>query len=235
MGHQSTLTGIIHFKKSRLPCIWSFLFGIVLWFLIGRRSSGLNKDNLEVYSIMTWLYYGLDVDYASHLREEFGTSISHTNLTNCFSSVRFWSLILQELYSKEHILVPSDVETIEFWQWLLQWFLSMILVFFQMLLAFWMRCLIFWIPQILYWCNTLPRLIHLIQLGFFHKKGEEGTSKASKAPKKKKQVEKPPIVEEEVVKKAIPSKSRFLKRTKKPSKKPYHSPIKRTCSQKSWA
>lgn len=30
MRHQPTLTGISHFKKYGLPCMWSFLFGIVL-------------------------------------------------------------------------------------------------------------------------------------------------------------------------------------------------------------
>lgn len=54
------------------------------------------------------------MDYASHLWEEFGTSISHTNLTNGVSSARFWSIILQEVYSEVNIRVPSDVKTNEF-------------------------------------------------------------------------------------------------------------------------
>lgn len=30
MGHEPILTGISNFKKSSLPCIWSFLFGTLL-------------------------------------------------------------------------------------------------------------------------------------------------------------------------------------------------------------
>lgn len=64
---------------------------------------------------MSWgVYYGLDVDCASHVWEEFGSSISQTNLTNGVSSIWVWSLILQEVYNQEHILVPSGVKTIEF-------------------------------------------------------------------------------------------------------------------------
>ena len=67
MGHQPTLTAISHFKKSSLPCVWGFLFGIVMRCLT-RRSSGLDKAKLEVYFVMAGLYYGLNVDYASFIR-----------------------------------------------------------------------------------------------------------------------------------------------------------------------
>lgn len=54
----------------------------------------------------------------------------------------------------------------------------------------------------------------------------EGTSKGSKAPKKKKQVEQSQVVEEDIVKEIIPMKTRVLKQTKKPAKKPSNSPTK---------
>ena len=81
MGHQQVLTRISHFKKLSLPCIWSFLFGIVLRCLKG-RSSRLDKAKLEIYSIIDGLHYGIDEDYTTHLCEKFGTTITHTNLTN---------------------------------------------------------------------------------------------------------------------------------------------------------
>ncbi|CAH1413225.1 unnamed protein product [Lactuca virosa] len=51
IGHQPTLVAISQFKKSSLPYVWSFLFGIILRCLIG-RSSGVNKAKLEIYSVM---------------------------------------------------------------------------------------------------------------------------------------------------------------------------------------
>lgn len=59
----------------------------------------------------------------------------------------------------------------------------------------------------------------------------EGTSKVSKASKMKKQVEKPPTVDEKVVKETIPWISGVPKRTKKHPKKPSHSPIKPTAHE----
>ena len=41
--------------------------------------------------------------------------------------------------------------------------------------------------------------------------GVQGTSKGSKAPKNKKQVEQPQVMEEEYVKEIIPTKTRVLK------------------------
>lgn len=48
MDHQPVLTGISLFRKSSLPCVWNFLFGVILRCLTG-RSSGLDKAKLEVY------------------------------------------------------------------------------------------------------------------------------------------------------------------------------------------
>lgn len=113
MGHQPTLTNISHFKKLSLPCVLSLRFRIVLRCLIG-RSIGLDKAKLEVYLVVAGIYYGLNVDYASMLWEEFGTSISHSKLATGVSSARFWGLIMKEIYSREDILIPSDVDTAEF-------------------------------------------------------------------------------------------------------------------------
>lgn len=88
IGHQHTLVNISSFKKSSLPYIWSFLFGIVLRCLTG-RSSGIDKAKLKVYSVMARMYYGLNVDYASLLWEELGTYISHSKLVNRVSSAKF--------------------------------------------------------------------------------------------------------------------------------------------------
>ncbi|CAI9293187.1 unnamed protein product [Lactuca saligna] len=51
------------------------------------------------------------------------------------------------------------------------------------------------------------------------------------APKKKKQVEKQHVVEEENLKETIPTKTRVLKCTKKPTKKPSESPINTTIQE----
>lgn len=59
-------------------------------------------------------------------------------------------------------------------------------------------------------------------------KETEGSSKASKVPKKKKKVEKPPTIEEEVMNEIIPSKSGTLKHTTKLAKKPHHYLVKQS-------
>ncbi|KAL7615776.1 hypothetical protein Lser_V15G03372 [Lactuca serriola] len=63
MGHQPALTKISDFKKSGLPCIWNFLFGLYLRCLTG-QSVGLDKRRLEVYAMVAGIYYDLNVDYA---------------------------------------------------------------------------------------------------------------------------------------------------------------------------
>lgn len=64
MGNQPSLSIVSHFKKSNIPGVWSFLFGITLRCLTG-RSFGLDKAKLKFYTIMDGLYYGLNVDYSS--------------------------------------------------------------------------------------------------------------------------------------------------------------------------
>lgn len=70
---------------------------------------------------------------------------------------------------------------------------------------------------------------HLI--GVLPQKGVEGTFKALKATKKKKQFEKKKVVEEEIVKETIPMKTWVLKRMKKPAKTPSESLIKKTTQE----
>lgn len=82
MGHQPTFTAINHFKKSNLPCVLSFLFGIVLRCLTG-RSFLLDKAKLEVYSVMEGLYYGLNFDYASL----YGKNLEFRSLTRSLQLV----------------------------------------------------------------------------------------------------------------------------------------------------
>ena len=79
MGHQPPLTCISDFKKSSLPTVWNFLFGIFLRCLTG-RTVGLDKGRMEVYTIVAGLYYDLHVDYSEQLWTEFSTSISKTNV-----------------------------------------------------------------------------------------------------------------------------------------------------------
>lgn len=47
ISYQPTLTKINEFKKSGLPCMWNFFFGIYLYCLTG-RTVGFDKGRLEV-------------------------------------------------------------------------------------------------------------------------------------------------------------------------------------------
>lgn len=78
------------------------------------RSVGLDIAKLKVYVMIVGLYYDHTVDYATQLCEEFATSISHTNVADGVSSARYWSLILQQVYKRDGILVPVDVSKVEF-------------------------------------------------------------------------------------------------------------------------
>lgn len=113
MGNHPNLSTISHFKKSILPCVWSFFFGIALWCSRG-KCFGLDKAKLEVYHVIVGLYYGLKVDYASLFWEEFGNSISHSKMENGVSSARFCGMIFREVYTQEGVLFPSDIDTNKF-------------------------------------------------------------------------------------------------------------------------
>ncbi|CAH1424953.1 unnamed protein product [Lactuca virosa] len=65
-----------------------------------------------------------------------------------------------------------------------------------------------------------------VSIGVLPSKGAEGSSKAAKVPKKKKQTEKPPTVVDEVSKEIILSKTGILKHTKKPAKRPHDSSVR---------
>ncbi|KAL7617007.1 hypothetical protein Lser_V15G03290 [Lactuca serriola] len=113
MGHQPTLEKISDFRKSSLPCIWNFLFGIFLRCLTG-RSVGLDTGRMEVYAMAMGLYYDLSVDYGTQLWKEFNKSLENTSVEKGISCARYWSLILEKVYAKEGIQVPEDREVAEF-------------------------------------------------------------------------------------------------------------------------
>ena len=60
------------------------------------------------------LYYDLNIDYVTQPWEEFETGISYTNVSNGVPCARCCSFMLQDVYDKEGILVPSDVLKAEF-------------------------------------------------------------------------------------------------------------------------
>lgn len=93
MSHQPPLTRISDFKKSSLPTVWNFLFGIFLRCLTG-RTVGHDKRRMEVYAMVAGLYYDLQVDYSEQLWTEFLTSIMKTNVRQGISCARYWSLII---------------------------------------------------------------------------------------------------------------------------------------------
>lgn len=113
MGYQPPLTNISEFKKSSMPCLWNFFFGIDLRCLTG-RIVGLYKGRLEVYLMVTGLYYDLQVDYATQLWNEFVKSVGNTNAVDSISYARYWSIILRFAYEKEGIAVLENEETAEF-------------------------------------------------------------------------------------------------------------------------
>ncbi|KAL7604923.1 hypothetical protein Lser_V15G18161 [Lactuca serriola] len=113
MGHQPELEKISDFRKSGLPCIWNFLFGIFLRCLTG-RSVGLDRGRVEVYAMVMGIYHDINVDYATQLWKEFVKSLENTNSEKGISCARYWSLILEKVYEKEAIPAEADVEVAEF-------------------------------------------------------------------------------------------------------------------------
>lgn len=113
MGRQPPLIKISDFKKSGLPCIWNFLFGIYLHCLTG-RSVRLDKGRLEVYAMVVGIYYDLNVDYATQVQKDFIKSLENTNVVKGISCARYWSLVLQSVYEKEGIPVPANEAKAEF-------------------------------------------------------------------------------------------------------------------------
>lgn len=113
MGHQPTLEKISDFRKSGLPYLWNFLFGIFLRCLTG-RTVGLDSGRMEVYAMVMGLYYDISVDYGTQLWKEFVKSLENTNSEKGISCARYWSLILEKAYEKEGIQVPEGAEVAEF-------------------------------------------------------------------------------------------------------------------------
>lgn len=60
---------------------------------------------------MEGLYNGLNVDYDSHLLEDFGTLISHMKLAIGVSRARFLGLILKEIYTQGNIVISMGIDT----------------------------------------------------------------------------------------------------------------------------
>lgn len=56
----------------------------------------------------------MQVDYTSLLMDEFIKSIKNSKVSTDIASARFWSLILQVIYSQVGIQVPKNVETAQF-------------------------------------------------------------------------------------------------------------------------
>ena len=67
-GHKPPPTGISQYRKSALPYICNFLFGIFLGCLTGHTTS-LDKEKLEVHEMIASLYYDLNVNYVTKLWE----------------------------------------------------------------------------------------------------------------------------------------------------------------------
>lgn len=57
--------------------------------MLDRKKFWARQGQARDHFVMVGLYYGLHVEYASLLWEEFGTSISHTKLATKVSSARF--------------------------------------------------------------------------------------------------------------------------------------------------
>lgn len=132
-------------------------------------------------------------------------------------------MILKKVYEQEEILVPSDVEAVEFSTFAAPRLLVDNLVIFPKVAR---------IPDAMLRCIDLqhPILVKYLtsidangSVGVLPLKGAVGSSKVVKLTKKKKQAEKPQHVMEEVSKEIIPLKIGILKRTKKPTKRPHDS------------
>lgn len=76
MWYSPSTNLISDFRNSKLPSLWNFFFGVIIWCLTGRNSSH-KKAKLRPYSILANLYYNLKVDYTSLLWDEFTTYINH--------------------------------------------------------------------------------------------------------------------------------------------------------------
>lgn len=56
----------------------------------------MDKAKPQFYYVMSSLYYGMKVEYASLIWDEFTTSIKHKKKTTDIANAHFWGLILHE-------------------------------------------------------------------------------------------------------------------------------------------
>ncbi|CAI9260128.1 unnamed protein product [Lactuca saligna] len=184
----------------------SFFFEIILRCLAG-RSLGLDKEKLDLYSIVVGLYYGLDIDYASFLCEEFGNLISHSKLATGVSSARFGGLIFRQVYTQEYALFPNDVDIAKFPSMTVP---KLLLDDAKILLN---------VAQI---SDSMLKLVNPTHQLLVKYRASMDSTPTCILPLK---VPSKGVEEEEVVKENVPTKTgkRVLKRTKNTVKKPYES------------
>lgn len=113
MGYNPPITLICSFKKSNLPVMCNFFFGITLRHFNG-RSCGIDKAKLQFYFVIVSLYYRMKVNYDSLLREDFRSYVKHSKKSSEIANACLWSLILHKVYNQVGILFPEGVEVAQF-------------------------------------------------------------------------------------------------------------------------
>lgn len=109
MGYNPPLSFISGFKKFGLPIMWNFFIGVTLRCFTG-MSCGLDKAKLQFYYVTDSLYYGLKVEYAYLLWDEFTNHVKHSKKSTKISSAQLWSLILCEAYNQKIIMIPKGAK-----------------------------------------------------------------------------------------------------------------------------
>ncbi|XP_042753839.1 uncharacterized protein LOC111885171 [Lactuca sativa] len=107
MGHKPYMKKVSDFKKSKLPAVWSLLFGFILRGLTS-RACGLDAARREVLSLMYGLYKGVNVDFATVLWGDFVDSIKHSKRATELSAHRFWGLIVSQAYEFHKISIEES-------------------------------------------------------------------------------------------------------------------------------
>ncbi|KAL7585994.1 hypothetical protein Lser_V15G44225 [Lactuca serriola] len=107
MGHEPYMKKLSEFKKSKLPAVWSLLFGFILRGLTS-RACGLDAARREVLSLMYGLYKGVNVDFATVLWGDFVDSIKHSKRETELSAHRFWGLIVSQAYEFHKIPIEES-------------------------------------------------------------------------------------------------------------------------------
>lgn len=107
MGYNPPLTHISAFRKSNLPSMWCFFFGVFI-LCLNTRNYGLDMEKLQFYTLLASLNYHMKVDYTYLLWEEFTTYVKHSKKAIEIASDRFWSLALIEAYQQVGIQVKRE-------------------------------------------------------------------------------------------------------------------------------